>query len=218
MLNLNQRCQEASIEITKSYIKSTMFIMAWHDIHIFKYSEDERRKKQNPENFLKSLGLKTGMNFVDSGCNDGFFTVPAAKIVGESGKVLAIDTDEKAIAKLNQKLIDNNISNTTLMMGRAEDIIAFKNKADIILFAMVLHDFEDPVNVLKNSKCMLKKNGHIYDYDWRKNESNIGPPSTIRLSEARVAELVNEADLKIHSFKNINDDFYLIDIGHQVAV
>lgn len=189
--------------------------MAWHDIHNFKYSEDDRRKKQNPEVFLKSLGLKPGMNFVDSGCNDGFFTIPAAKIVGESGKVLAIDTDEKAIARLNQKLIDNNLSNTTVVVGRAEDMVAYKNEADIILFAMVLHDFEDPLNVLKNSKLMLKKTGHIYDYDWRKKESSIGPPLTIRLSEERVTELVNEAALKINSFKNFNDDFYLIDIGNQ---
>ena len=45
----------------------------------FTYSEEERRKRQNPELILSSLGLKKGMCFIDSGSNDGFFTLPAAR-------------------------------------------------------------------------------------------------------------------------------------------
>lgn len=46
---------------------------------------DEQRKWQNPENILAEIGLRSGMTFMDNGCGQGFFTIPAAKIVGDSG-------------------------------------------------------------------------------------------------------------------------------------
>lgn len=49
--------------------------------------ENERGKWQNPEKTLKDIGLKEGKNFADIGCGYGFFTISAAKIVGESGNV-----------------------------------------------------------------------------------------------------------------------------------
>ena len=66
--------------------------------------EQERRKWQNPENVLAEIGLKSGMTFADIGCGQGFFTIPAAKIVGESGKVYASDISETNIQKLREKV------------------------------------------------------------------------------------------------------------------
>lgn len=189
--------------------------MAWHDHHKFSYSEAERRKTQNTEEILKSLGLKPGMNFVDIGCNDGYFCVPAAKIVGTKGQVIAIDTDESAISRLEQKLEFENITNTITIIGRGEDVVAYKNKADIIFFGSVLHDFDDPVKVLKNAKAMLKENGLIFDYDWKKDQqSENGPPLDIRLSIEEVTEMANKSGLSVNSSVDFSQNFYLISIAH----
>ena len=61
--------------------------------------EQERRKWQNPENILDGIGLHPGMTFIDIGCGQGFFTIPAAKIVGDSGKVYASDINQTNIAR-----------------------------------------------------------------------------------------------------------------------
>ncbi len=176
--------------------------------HHFKYNERERLKLQDPRSILKSIGLKKGMTFIDLGSNDGFFTLPAAKIVGEKGKIIALDIDQEALSKLTQKLKKEKINNTITILGPAEKSLPFKNIADIIFLGTVLHDFKDPAKVLKNSRKMLKDNGLIYDFDWRKIKSKLGPPFEIRLSQEEVKKLAQEAELKIKSTDIINDLFY----------
>jgi ubiquinone/menaquinone biosynthesis C-methylase UbiE len=45
----------------------------------------------NPYNRLSTAGLKPGRNVLEVGCGPGFFTIPAAKIVGDEGFVYALD-------------------------------------------------------------------------------------------------------------------------------
>ena len=83
--------------------------------------EQERRKWQNPEDILSEIGLRHGMTFADIGCGQGFFTVPAAKIVGDSGKVYASDISETNIQKLREKACLERLKNVILETGKAED-------------------------------------------------------------------------------------------------
>jgi ubiquinone/menaquinone biosynthesis C-methylase UbiE len=176
----------------------------------FTYSEDDRRKRQNPESILTFMGLKEGMNFIDSGCHDGFFSLPAARIVGDRGKIYAIDIDKEALSRLQTKLQQENIKNTKIILSASEDVIIKENFADIIFFGTVLHDFYDPLKVLKNSRLMLKENGFIYDYDWRKQNATIGPPFEKRFNEEHVKRLALKANLEVISSHPLDDNYYAI--------
>ena len=44
-----------------------------------------RRNFTDPYKTLKAAGLKPGQKVLEIGCGPGFFTIPAAKIVGEKG-------------------------------------------------------------------------------------------------------------------------------------
>jgi SAM-dependent methyltransferase len=46
---------------------------------------------RNLQRLLKAAGLKPGQKVLEVGCGPGFFTIPAAKIVGEEGFVYAVD-------------------------------------------------------------------------------------------------------------------------------
>jgi len=176
--------------------------------HNFRYNEAERRKRQNPETILESINLSSGMVFVDLGCNDGFFTIPAAKIVGKTGKVIAIDSDDEALKRLQAKAAINDIQNISIIHSDAETVEVNKITADVIFLGMVLHDFYDPVKALKNAKAMLKPGGLIYDYDWRKKREDIGPPYEVRFNKEHVKQLGLESGLSIVSSTNIDETFY----------
>ncbi len=185
--------------------------------HHFSYSESERRQRQNPESILERLGLKTGMCFVDLGCNDGFFTVPAAKIVGSSGQIYAADIDNDALSRLEDKLKSNDITNTQVIYGPAESADVCRGCADMVFLGTVLHDFNDPLKALINCRTMLKENGVIYDYDWKKRGGQFGPPYEIRFSPDYVIKLATAAGLKVMQVDDFDDDFYLIKLGLETS-
>ena len=178
----------------------------------FTYVESERRQRQNPEAILAMIGLKAGMCFVDLGCNDGFFSVPAAKMVGPEASVYAIDIDESALDRLKTKLQKQGIGNTTVLQGPAEEVVACQGCADIIFLGTVLHDFRDPLKALSHCRQMLSADGYIFDYDWKKQDSFHGPPYNIRFSPEQVNKLAGQAGLEVVATKDVDENFYLIQL------
>ncbi len=52
---------------------------------------ESRQREEDCETLLKALALKPGQIICDMGCGNGFYTLKLAKLVGEKGRVLAVD-------------------------------------------------------------------------------------------------------------------------------
>jgi len=172
--------------------------------------EEERRKWQDPETILLDIGLREGFTFVDLGCGDGFFAIPAAELVGKKGRVYAVDADRKAVGGLKKKCAIEGLGNLTVKVGRAEETIFCQACADIVFFGIVLHDFNDPAAVLKNARIMLRAAGRLIDLDWKKEPMELGPPAEIRFSEEEATRLIESAGLTIETVKESGPYHYLI--------
>ncbi len=172
--------------------------------------EEERRRWQNPEEILKRAGLKRDMTFMDIGCGQGFFTIPAARIVGSGGKIYALDISLENISILRQKAMVAGIENITALAAGAEDSVLCESCADIVFFGIVLHDFKDPLKVLANARCMLKPAGWLVNLDWKKGKTPFGPPDHIRFSEEKAGQLIVSQGFKIKSVSNSGLYHYVI--------
>ena len=179
---------------------------SFHSAH----SEEERRKWQNPEAILSGIDVKPGSTFLDIGCGSGFFTIPAAKLVGESGRVYGLDIDREAISRIRQKAESEGLRNLHLEVGKAEEIVLCQACADIVFFGIVLHDFAGPARVLVNARTMLKPDGRLVDLDWKKESMDFGPPLRIRFNEAEAVQLIEAAGFKIDSVGDNGRYHYLI--------
>lgn len=177
--------------------------------------ETERRKWQNPEAILTVIGLKAGLTFIDVGCGEGFFAVPAAKIVGGKGRVYALDLDEDAITELKKKAASQGLKNLDAVVGRAEDTVFCEACADIVFFGIVLHDFNVPAKVLANAKTMLKPAARLVDLDWKKEPTGFGPPLQIRFSEEQASNLIREAGFKVEQAEQAGLSYYIIIATHR---
>jgi ubiquinone/menaquinone biosynthesis C-methylase UbiE len=173
------------------------------------FDDPERRKWQNPEAILSGIGVKPGVTLADIGCGGGFFALPAARMVGEKGKIYGLDVNEAAISSLKEQAAKEGLKNLHLTVGRAEDIIVCEKCADIVFFGMVLHDFQEPSRVLENAKIITKPTGRLVDLDWKK-EPSFGPPRHIRFDEATASRLIQGAGFKIESIKDSGQYHYLI--------
>lgn len=176
----------------------------------FSLDESVRRTWYTPEIILKDAGLAVGMTFIDVGCGNGFFSLLAAKIVGPSGKVHAVDTNAASIETLNRKAAEQNLININAIVGSGEETVFCKECADYVFYSMVLHDFQNPVKVLLNAKQMLKPTGLLVNLDWKKEQTPFGPPLHIRFSEEYASGLIKEAGLKIDSVKEAGPYHYIV--------
>jgi ubiquinone/menaquinone biosynthesis C-methylase UbiE len=173
-------------------------------------NDPERRKWQNPEAILANIGLKAGLTFMDIGCGGGFFALPAARVVGESGKVYGIDTNAESVSELRELASREGLNNLGLTIGKAEDVVLCDSCADIVFFGIVLHDFEDPAKVLQNAKKMLNPAGRLINLDWRKITMQLGPPLQKRFGEEKAVQLIEAAGFEVLSIKDIGPYHYII--------
>lgn len=170
----------------------------------------ERRQWQDPDAILSRAGLKPGLTFVDVGCGEGFFALPAARLVGQTGRVLGVDIDAEAIGRLAGKAEAEGLANLTLKAGKAEESVLCHSCADIVFFGIDLHDFQDQSAVLRNARMMLKPEGRLANLDWKKMDMEFGPPLHIRFTEQQASRLIKEAGFTVESVADAGPYHYLI--------
>jgi ubiquinone/menaquinone biosynthesis C-methylase UbiE len=176
------------------------------------YNNDEdRRRWQDPGPILAAIGLASGDTFVDIGCGDGYFAIPAAKTVGTSGRVCGIDISPEALARLKQRADLEGLQNIRYHAGAAEESVLCRGCGDIAFFGISLHDFSDQSLVLANARKMLKPGtGRLVNLDWKKEPMEHGPPFQKRFSEAYAAELIENAGFSVRSITESGPYHYLI--------
>jgi ubiquinone/menaquinone biosynthesis C-methylase UbiE len=178
--------------------------------HLTHAIDPQRRRWQDPEAILGEAGLKAGLTFADIGCGGGFFALPAARMVGARGRVYGIDTDAPAISELKEAAAREGLHNLELTVGRAEDTILCPQCADIAFLGIDLHDFSDPLKVLRNARRMLKPQGWLIDLDWKAEPTPIGPPVAIRFSQEKALSLIREAGFTILNQRESGPYHYII--------
>ena len=89
---------------------------------------------------LKDVGMKVGQIVLDFGCGSGTYTVPAARIVGDKGKVYALDKDSEVLDKLTQRAQSVGLDNIERMDTHGElEIGLADGSIDVVLLFDVLH-------------------------------------------------------------------------------
>ncbi|MCW3996448.1 MAG: class I SAM-dependent methyltransferase [Candidatus Bathyarchaeota archaeon] len=174
----------------------------------FSLDETTRRSWYNPEAILSDL--HAGMVFADIGCGDGFFSILAAKKVGASGKVYAVDIDPSAVRKLQAQAAKQGLNNINAVVGKAEDTVFCRGCVDLVFYSMNLHDFNDAGKVLANARLMVKADGELVDLDWEKKQMPFGPPEAIRFSGKKASELINSAGFRVKSVNAAGPYHYVV--------
>jgi ubiquinone/menaquinone biosynthesis C-methylase UbiE len=91
---------------------------------------------------LQKAGIKRGKTVLDFGCGSGTYTIPAAKIAGEEGKVYALDKDKKVLDELMQKAESAGLENIKRIDTSGELKIPLQDESvDIVLLYDVFHSY-----------------------------------------------------------------------------
>ncbi len=180
----------------------------------FRAIDPERKAWQDPEKIFRTIGLSKSMVFIDVGCAEGYFALPAARQVGPDGKVYAVDINADAVRVLSEQAANEGLSNLSADVKTAEETIVCNGCADIVFFGIDLHDFADPERVIKNAKQMLKPDGKLIDLDWKNESMEFGPPLAKRFSIDKAKGMMEAAGFRVHSVEDSGPYHYLIIAGN----
>jgi len=112
--------------------------------------------------------VKEGQCFLDYGCGTGDFTIPAAKIVGSTGKVHALDCFPRQLRIVKRRASKEGLSNITLILSELETGLPDES-VDIIWMCDVFHEVRQKRAALEELHRVLKKDGILAIHDSMKD-------------------------------------------------
>jgi len=163
---------------------------------------------------LKATGLKMGDTFLDAGSGDGYISIEASNIVGDSGKIFALDVYPESIEILKKDIEKRDLNNIEPIVADIIDTIPLEeNSIDNVLLANVLHGFIEGGEVSKvmaNINKVLKPAGIFTIVEFRKLENKIGPPFNVRLSPEEVIDILKDYGFNIEDNYEIGKYHYIV--------
>jgi len=119
-----------------------------------------RRKINDPVRALKAAGIRSGIMVLEVGCGTGFFTIPAAHLVGSKGRVNALDIHPLAIKEVSNKIQEAGLENVSLTKANAVNTELSSNSVDLILLFGVIPSPTLPLSqLLPEMYRLLKEKG-----------------------------------------------------------
>ena len=84
--------------------------------------------------FLREIGVGRGCVVLDFGCGSGNYAIPVARVVGEEGRVYALDKNERSLDELMRRVESAGLRNIERMDSSGEPEIQLDDESvDVVL-------------------------------------------------------------------------------------
>jgi ubiquinone/menaquinone biosynthesis C-methylase UbiE len=110
---------------------------------------------------VTGFGIDEGMTVVDYGCGPGRYTVRLAALVGEAGKVYAVDIHELAIRAIRHKVDQLGLTNVEPLLAVGYRSPVRDHVADVTCAIDMFFAIADPATFLGELKRLTKKTGRL---------------------------------------------------------
>ncbi len=165
--------------------------------HRERLEHPDRLRLLPPRDLLTRAGLREGMVVADVGCGPGFFTLPAAQLVGPAGRVYAIDIRREMLEIVQDKARDAGLLKIETVLGEESGIPLSDQVAQVVLLAFVLHEAVDPGAFTREVARILAPGGNLLLLEWKKEEMPAGPPVRDRITPEEAEMRLTSAGLRI---------------------
>jgi ubiquinone/menaquinone biosynthesis C-methylase UbiE len=143
----------------RSAVENAQAWKKWHRLF-------EQGAQRMSAQMLALSGIAAGSRVLDVGTGLGDPALAAAAIVGQSGRVLAIDPDREMIKLAQERVAAMKIGNVDLRDCRVEDLAAPQSAFDAILCRWSLMFVEDLRATLARLRTMLCPGGRLVAATW----------------------------------------------------
>jgi ubiquinone/menaquinone biosynthesis C-methylase UbiE len=157
-----------------------------------------RRLLDSPEEVL-APHVKSGVTALDVGCGMGFFSLPIAKFVGPSGRVICIDLQERMIRSLRKRVSRAGLSDrieTRVCSASSLGTEDLEGKVDFVLTFAVLHEVPDAAGLLAQIRDALAPGGRLLIAEPRGHVSREALEETVAAAEKVGLSVIDRPAIK----------------------
>jgi SAM-dependent methyltransferase len=174
------------------------------DLSIFDSPGRDERLQIN--RVMDILGIAPGKSVADIGAGSGWFTIRAAKRVGDIGTVYAVDINPEAIRYISTRIHKENLRNVKPILGKPDNPL-LPATVDAVLLLKTYHEVAQPITLLQNLRPSLAVGARVGVIDRNGDGENHGVARDVVIREAREAgyQLLEQDD-----FVKDGMDYFLV--------
>jgi ubiquinone/menaquinone biosynthesis C-methylase UbiE len=150
-----------------------------------------RRLIHNPQKILGRY-IEEGQTVLDLGCGPGTFSVAVAEMVGESGKVIAVDVQEEMLKLVREKAARQGLQARIVTHKVGPGGIGLSEKVDFALAFYMVHEVPDAEAFLKEVASLLKPKGKLLIVEPRMHVSEVDFERTVETARRAGLKIVSD--------------------------
>ncbi|HUK46214.1 MAG TPA: methyltransferase domain-containing protein [Terriglobales bacterium] len=165
-----------------------------------------RAERLQVNRVMDTLGIFPGKRVADIGAGSGFFSVLAARRVGDKGIVYAEDINPEAIHYIDARVKKDNLHNVKTVLGKPNNPL-LPGPVDAVLLLKAYHEVAQPVVLFRNLRHSLAKDAKVGVIDRNGNGANHGVNRDVVIREMKQAgyKVVQQED-----YKKDGMDYFLV--------
>lgn len=155
-------------------------------------SQGSERDFLNPEKIVSFFEIEKGDYIADFGAGHGYFVTVMARIVGEEGKIYAIDIQKEVLESIRSRAKMDHLLNIEYIWADLELPQGSKLRSDFIDFVLIsnlLFQVEKKDAPIKEAYRVLCQGGKLAVIDWSNQPSKLGPPQSMKVDKQRIKDI-----------------------------
>ncbi|HZQ98167.1 MAG TPA: class I SAM-dependent methyltransferase [Chloroflexota bacterium] len=171
----------------------------------------ERARQTRPRRLLRAAGAQPGVDVVDYGAGPGFFALPAAQIVGPTGRVKAVEVEPRMHDEIRRRAREAGLRNVEPITPEAAARLP-DGWAGLVIAALFLHDFppERRDELLPELRRLCAPDGRLLVVEWVAPGGLAGPSTPNRFAVGDLAGLLRRHGFRPGRPRRLGESYFSI--------
>lgn len=111
---------------------------------------------------LEKFDIRNGLKVVDYGCGPGSYIEHASQLIGDGGRIYAVDVHPLAIKSVMERVRKKNLKNVVPILSTGYPVDIESHSVDIIYALDMFHHVKDVRSFLKELHRLIKLSGTLF--------------------------------------------------------